>query len=332
MGKRATTADTLTMALELMRRIPRRRKVTAQELRDQLEAIGIVRDLRTIQRQLQMLVENFDISCDDRTHPYGYSWNGEAKVFAVPNLTPQESLLLLLAKMQLQSLLPAQLLNAMEAFFDQAQRNLGPDSTATLEREWPKKVRVVATEQPLLPPKIAPGVFEVVSNALFNNLWLSMQYKNAEGKVSDIEVMPLGLAQQGARLYLVCRYKDYANERSLALHRILNARALTDTFVRPADFDLEKYDNDGRFRFGEGELIELTFMVTEAAGAHLHETPLSLDQTINRMENGYLEVRATVADTVFLWRWLHGLEANVTRILRLPTPNQFQPKKHSPQE
>jgi hypothetical protein len=105
------------------------------------------------------------------------------------------------------------------------------------------------------------------------------------------------------------------------LHRILNARALTEAFVRPADFDLEKYDNDGRFRFGEGELIELTFLVKKATGAHLYETPLSLDQTITPMENDRLEVKATVADTVFLWRWLHGLEANVTRILRLATPN-----------
>jgi predicted DNA-binding transcriptional regulator YafY len=317
MGKRADTTETLVLALELMRRIPRGRKVTAQELRDQLESVGIVRDLRTVQRQLQLLVSHFDIECDDRTRPFGYSWSGSAKVFAVPNLTPQESLLLLLAQMQLQNLLPASLFKAMEAFFEQAKRNLGPDSTAVLEKQWPQKVRVVATEQPLLPPKINPTVFEEVSGALFKNLWLDLQYKNAEGKVSDIEVMPLGLAQQGPRLYLVCRYKNYTNERSLALHRIQRAQAQHNTFIRPAEFDLEKYDNDGRFRFGEGEMIKLTFVVTRDTGAHLSETPVSHDQDIRVCENGDLEVKATVADSVFLWRWLYGLKASVTGIHRL---------------
>ena len=60
----------------------------------------------------------------------------------------------------------------MDGFFSQARRNLGPDSSARLEREWPNKVRVVATSQPLLPPKVVPGVFEMVSEALYSNRWV----------------------------------------------------------------------------------------------------------------------------------------------------------------
>lgn len=81
---------------------------------------------------------------------------------AVPQLTPQESLLLQLAEEHLKHLLPARLMQSMDGFFNQARRNLGDShdqrcDTAALEREWPRKVRVVATSQPLLPPAIAPG-------------------------------------------------------------------------------------------------------------------------------------------------------------------------------
>lgn len=193
MAKRSDTLETVLLAVELMRRIPRGRKVTASELHRQLKDAGIERDLRTIQRQLEMLSEHFEIERDDRSKPYGYRWLEQAKALAVPNLTPQESLLLQLAEEYLKNLLPTRLMKSMEGFFSQAKRNLGPDSSARLEREWPSKVRVVATSQPLLPPKIVPGVFEIISEALYSNRWLHLDYRNSAGKRNKVEVMPLGL-------------------------------------------------------------------------------------------------------------------------------------------
>mgnify|MGYP002660822163 CR=1 FL=1 len=227
MAKRSDTLETVLLAVELMRRIPRGRKVTAGELHQQLKDAGIERELRTIQRQLEMLSEHFEIERDDRSKPYGYRWLEQAKALAMPNLTPQESLLLQLAEEHLKNLLPPRLMKSMDAFFSQAKRNLGSESTARLEREWPGKVRVVATSQPLLPPKIVPGVFEAVSEALYANRWLTLDYQNSAGKRRSITVMPLGLAQQGPRLYLVCRFDGFNNERSLALHRIRKAEAST---------------------------------------------------------------------------------------------------------
>ena len=115
-------------------------------------------------------------------------------------------------------------------------------ATSTREREWLSKVRVVGTTQPLLPPRINDGVLEEVGMALYANCWLEVDYNNGSGERSRKGVMPLGLAQQGARLYLVGRYKGYGNESSLALHRIVSARASTLTFEPPGDFELQKYD------------------------------------------------------------------------------------------
>lgn len=306
MAKRSDTLETVLLAVELLRRIPRGRKVTASELHRQLKDAGIDRDLRTIQRQLEMLSEHFEIERDDRSKPYGYRWLEQAKALAVPNLTPQESLLLQLAEEHLKNLLPARLIKSMEGFFSQAKRNLGPESSARLEREWPGKVRVVATSQPLLPPKIVPGVFEIVSDALYNNRWLHLDYRNSGGKRNKVEVMPLGLVQQGPRLYLVCRYRGYDNERNLALHRILSAEMSTLTFDRPKDFDLKKYDDDGRFGFGEGEKMQLMFRIERNAGFHLRESPLSSDQQVVELNDRQLEITATVIDSAMLEWWLRG--------------------------
>ena len=317
MAKRSDTLETVLLAVELMRRIPRGRKVTAGELHQQLKDAGIERELRTIQRQLEMLSEHFEIERDDRSKPYGYRWLEQAKALAMPNLTPQESLLLQLAEEHLKNLLPPRLMKSMDAFFSQARRNLGSESSARLEREWPGKVRVVATSQPLLPPKIVSGVFEAVSEALYANRWLTLDYQNSAGKRRSITVMPLGLAQQGPRLYLVCRFDGFNNERSLALHRIRKADASTLTFERPAEFDLQKYDDDGRFGFGEGHRVQLRFRITKDAGLHLTESPLSTDQQYVEAQDGWLEIIATVVDSAMLDWWLRGFGKAVTNIQKI---------------
>lgn len=305
MSKRPDTRETVLLALELMRRIPRNRKVSAKELHEQLADTEVGRDLRTIQRQLEMLSGYFDIERDDRSKPYGYRWKERSRGMALPTLSEQESLLLMLAEQHLRGLLPASLMKSMDGFFEQARTNLAPYSSAKREREWLSKVRVVSTTQPLLPPKIKPGVLEQVSNALYANQWLSVDYQNAAGKRTQAEVMPLGLAQQGPRLYLVCRFKDYDNERSLALHRIISAQASTFTFERPKDFDLQQYDNDGGFGFGDGKRIKLTFRIAKEAGYHLLESPLSEDQQVQELEDAY-EITATVVDSEMLEYWLRG--------------------------
>ena len=305
MSKRPDPLETLKLSHEMLRRIPRGRTVTATELRQQLSDAGFERDMRTIQRQLETLSEYFDLDRDDSSKPYRYCWKEYAKGLSLPTLSTQESLLLMLAEQHLSSLLPAKLMKSMEGFFTQARSQLGDTGSTQHEREWLKKVRVVSTSQPLLPPKIDPVVFDQVSNALYGNNWLEVDYKNAAGKRTATRVMPLGLAQQGPRMYLVCCFDGYDNERSLALHRIVSARTMTLKFDRPKDFDLKQYDDDGRFGYGNGERIRLSFRIEKQAGLHLLESPLSVDQQVVELEDCY-EITATVVDSAMLAWWLRG--------------------------
>jgi predicted DNA-binding transcriptional regulator YafY len=298
--------ETLRIQLELMRRIPRDRLVTTQELCKQIKAAGYDRDIRSIQRMLKSLSEaDFGIECDERGNQYGYKWKQKSSGFVAPSLTHQESLTLMLVEQQLKSLLPPVVMQSMAGFFDQAKHNLSDmtDEHAKLNRQWLKKIRVVSEMQPLLPPSIAEGVLDVISQALYMNHKLSVVYVNNQRVEKEHLIKPLGLAQQGTRMYLVCQFEGHENFRILALHRIKHVSSTLEPFKRPGDFDLEQYDGEGHFAVGRGKKIKLSFCIAKGPGKHILESPLSKDQTHQEFDDHY-KITATVMETLLLDRWL----------------------------
>lgn len=321
MSKRPETHDTIRLALELIRRIPRGAPISSSTLRDQLADMGIEREPRTIQRQLEMLSKHFNIERNEESKPYSYRWKSGSVGFSMSKLSNQESLLLSLAQENLSKLLPQNLMRSMDNFFYQANSNLRSGTNTKHEREWLSKVMVVSETQPLLPPKVSDKVMDAISAALYGNLWLDIDYSNAIGKRSKADVMPLGLVQQGERLYLVCRFRQYEcendGERLLALHRISSATASTLNFTRPAEFSLSKYVEDGHFGYGKGTPIKLSFKIQKDDGLHLTESMLSKDQIVTELKDEY-EITATVRDTLVLNRWLNGFGDAVRDIRKEP--------------
>ncbi|MGJ7522707.1 helix-turn-helix transcriptional regulator [Variovorax sp. LT1P1] len=292
------------MSLEMLKRIPRGRRISAPELQEQLRDIGFDRDLRTIQRQLEVLTGHFEIERDDRSKPYGYRWKELSKGLSLPGLNEQESVLLTLAEQHLRNLLPDNLMRSMEGFFSHAKLRL-EDEKSNSARMWQHKVRVVSTTQRLLPPKMKKEVFQAVSNALYADHWLEVTYVNAGGELTESKVMPLGMAQQGTRLLLVCRFEGYDDERSLSVHRIRAAKDTRLTFTRPPDFSLERHEAEGRFGFSTGKHIKLVFCLPKLAGVHLTESPLAENQTFISTEDGY-QFAVTVTESEQLKWWLRG--------------------------
>ena len=311
MSRRPDNLQTLHLCLELLKRIPRQRKISSRELQLQLKEAGFERDMRTIQRQLEALCEQFDIEKDDSSRPYGYRWKETAQGLSLPGLTEQESLLMMLAEQNLRHQLPVALMKSMQGFFDQARRNLSLSQsgvTATRAREWMSKVRVVGTTLPMLAPKIKPEVFEQVSQALYNNRWLEISYTNALGKQTKTRVMPLGLAQQGVRMFMPCQFEGYDDIRNLALHRIQSAQSTSQPFQRPADFDLQAYDDKGRFAFGQGNQLSIRLWLKDELAVLLAESPLAADQQIKPAPKGQAgcQLKATVTESSLLVWWLRS--------------------------
>ena len=82
------------------------------------------------------------------------------------------------------------------------------------------------------------------------------------------------------------------------------------SFKRPEEFDLEKYDSDGRFGFGDGQKVHLSFCIDKGAGGHLLETPLSTDQKCSEYDDCYM-IEATVVNSAQLDWWLRGFGDDV---------------------
>lgn len=312
MPKKPDTFQTLTIAVELLKRIPRGRKVSTTELHKELVAAGYERDVRSVQRLLNVLSDTFDIERDDQSPPYGYSWKSQGQGLMLPTLNRQESLLLMLAEQQLRPLLPPSVMQSMDSFFKQARANLAPHQNAQLEKQWLRKVRVVSETQPLLPPKLQKGVLDEVTAALFANQWLDVDYTNQKDERKTYRVMPLGLAQQGPRLYLVCRFEGYDNQRILALHRIHTATNSGLPFERP-DFDMAAYEGEGELAVANGPRIRLQFDIDKAAGRHLLESPLSEDQNVQFTATGYT-ITATVQQTLLLDRWINSFASQIRNV------------------
>ena len=125
-----------------------------------------------------------------------------------------------------------------------------------------------------------------------------------------------GLAQQGPRMYLICRFVGSDNNRALAVHRIQAAKDSTQTFKLPKSFDLKQYEDEGRFGFGDGRKIRLTFRIKKEHGHFLLESRLSEDQRSKDVGDGY-EISAIVVDSTMLEWWLRGFGDAVSRVRRL---------------
>lgn len=304
MANRPKDIDATLLQLEILRRIPKLpRSIDAKTLHTQLAEQGFERDLRSIQRVLKTLCEHFDIECNDDTKPHTYSWKERSGGLDLPILNEQQSLLLKLAEQQLKYLLPSNIMSSMKPFFEQADRMVSGAKDKP-EYQWLNKVCSTPTSLPLVPAKVKDEIFSAVSQALFQNRLLNIKYQNQQGKKHNATIMPLAISQQGASIYLVCRYDGFQDNRILALHRLLKADISTFYFQRPNDFNLQQYQDAGHLGFGNGEKVCLIFSIAKHAGFHLTETPLSKDQQILEESEHHYRIQATVANNDMLEWWL----------------------------
>ncbi|WP_394389214.1 helix-turn-helix transcriptional regulator [Shewanella woodyi] len=310
MNKKSPLNESLNLALEILKRIPRSRYVTVKELHDQLCEAGMSRDIRSLQRIMETLSVQFNIERNDKSKPYGYKLAHGNAALSLPTMSAHESLLLSLSQQYLSNLLPGNVMASMEGFFQEARYNLSVTTPHQKEKDWLKKVRVVSETQPLLAPTLDMKALQAVTQGLYEDRYLVIEYVNSKDEQKKATVMPLGIAQQGSRLYLVCRFEGYTNERTVAIHRVRQAALSTFNFERPKDFDFAQYDADGRFGFGEGKHCRIKFCIKKTDGYFLRETPLSEDQDLIEF-NEYFQVFATVIDSLYLQKWLNSFGDNV---------------------
>lgn len=302
MPKRGSSLETVRLSIEILSRISRYRETTSRELKDQLASAGIERDIRTIQRTLKFLVQNFSIDCIEGK-PSKYKWKPHAEGMLIPSLGENEALMLALAERHLETLLPQGSMPSLDSVLHTAKTMLG--ETKSAHGAWMDKVREAYPTPVLIPPRIDDKIVEEVSKCLFENLRLRVNYQNRYGEVREHIVMPMGLVNRAHVLYLIVMYDDSLTPYRLAIHRMKSAKAMTISFEPPESFDIDKCIETYGFSPGHLEPVRLEFFIKANVGLHLTESKLSEDQFCEQVEDE-LHVRATVRNTVELRHWLRG--------------------------
>ncbi len=318
-GPKNTAINGALLYLRILSKLSVHRKYSSADILNALRADGVEIEKRALQRALQTMVASGElpIVCDDSSVPYGYKLSDKAGHMRFGELSANDMLLLRLAKENLRYQLSPKLMQSMSGLFDDADyffadRNEASNANAA----WLKKVRVVNTSMSFLPPKIKPDILEAVSDALYDNTILRIEYVNKERERHEARVKPMALVQQGVRLYLVCQFEGYDNYRHLALHRMIRAERTGFPFEPPKDFNLEKYDAEGHFGWCTGKKVKLEMDVIRWRADGLTETPLSKDQTLDWLEDEEegAHVTATLFETGTLTWWLRGLGDNVRNV------------------
>ena len=311
-------ADPLLRQWEMLKLIPRERKTTVKELQNKLEGLGYSVNRRTLERDLDRLSIPFAIEADTRSKPYGWRYALNMHPANIPGLTSSEALTMVLLETYLKTLLPVAIADNLASHFSAARHSLSVEHSDSKLQSWLKKVKVLSPGQHLLAPTIDSSIQRTVYNALMQGFQLEMDYLAAgssEAKhYSSVHLQ--GLVQYGSVIYLVVTINDHNDLRLLVLHRIQKV-TLKEEVLRPLEnFDLQSYIDQGGFGFGQiAQPIELIALFKNGAGHHLIETPLAVDQQIERLDPQTLKITADVLDTPGLQRWLSSFGPDLEVIL-----------------
>ena len=307
-------ADPLLRQWEMLKLIPRERKTTVKELQNKLEGLGYSVNRRTLERDLDRLSIPFAIEADTRSKPYGWRYALNMHPANIPGMTSSEALTMVLLETYLKTLLPVAIADNLASHFSAARHSLSVEHSDSKLQSWLKKVKVLSPGQHLLAPTIDPSIQRTVYNALMQGYQLEMDYLAANSTEAKHygSVHLQGLVQYGSVIYLVVTINDHSDLRLLVLHRIQKV-ALKEVPLSPLEnFDLQTYIDQGGFGFGETSVpIELVALFKNGAGHHLIETPLAVDQQIERLDPQTLKVTAEVLDTPGLQRWLSSFGPDV---------------------
>ena len=302
-----TTRRTLARQWELLKLLPSiGAGKSAHILTKEINLLGFSVSKRQIERDLQELLEAFDLECNDKSVPYGWKWSKNSSMH-LPGMTVAEALSLHMAKTTIQSMLPVSIMQTLEPRFNQAESKLASLSQDVATAGWPSKVRSVTPSLAMQAPAICDEVLSRVQEALLHNEQVEISYQAFDAEAPKAVCLnPLALVNRGVVSYLVATAWNYADVRLYALHRCSQAKRLYQPLHRPADFDIDQYLATGAMQFGHGQTISLQAKVSAELARILQETAVSTEQTI---ADGVLT--ATVQDTWQLEWWILSQSSHI---------------------
>lgn len=299
--------DSILRQMEMLAMIPRvPYKTTVKELKTKLEAKGYTIHVRGIQRDLVALSTKFPLQADEGK-PQGWSWLANAPLLGIPALDPQTAVTLKLVESYIRQLLPTSTLDYLQPWFRSASGVL--DQNGDGLAHWPDKIRLLPRGLPQQTPHIAPEVSTVIYQAVLQERQLDIIYtRNSEHpEPQGHTINPLALVVRDRVIYLIGMFNDDGKPYQLALHRMQSAQMLEAAAQRPAGFSIDAYIAESEFGMPFSPTpIKLEAEFSRHVAIHLREAPIADDQMIEDVDENWVLLRATVANTLELRIWLRS--------------------------
>ncbi|EJS1625564.1 WYL domain-containing protein [Vibrio cholerae] len=286
-----------------------RQPVTAPQLKEQLAAENINASLRTIQRDLVDLAEQFNL-VDDGSKPKGwYSDPKQSTSFATFDLTT--AITFIMVEKYLYSMLPSPMQESLKGYIQRAKAYLVENNLRN-QRLWDQKIIAMAKGFQLLPsPHVSQQNMEVLYQAVLQEKCLRLDHQTIhQEKPTRYDFHPYGVVIRGERSYLVGRFDGQRQTVKLLTQRISNPTISKLNAQVPSDFNLEHYINSGQLdeprqpqERGLTKPIAVKLWIDGVLKKLLEETPLSADQKFKDYHGDYL-VTAEVYDTLEFRSWL----------------------------
>lgn len=311
------TSNSLYRQWQILSRLSTGKWMGTRELQEILLREGIDISLRTIQRDLNQISQRFPIE-SNKTIPQGWRWRSDAPIQSLPHMTSSQAVTFMMVEEHLKHLLPPSLIDEMNPWFDLARRSL---STQNNVRQWINRVRIVPANQPLIPPVVERQAQQSIYEGLLQDKQIECVYqaRGHQGEDRTYTLNPLGLVQKGSIIYLICTRFDKSDVQTFALHRFKSAKVLDSRALHPVDFDIDAYIDSGALGFRVDfskptENVDLKLTMNEADAHYFSESQLSLQQKIEKLDNGLYQISATVPLTNQLVSWLRSFGKKIIKI------------------
>ncbi|MDF5056383.1 hypothetical protein P3593_11645 [Vibrio parahaemolyticus] len=230
MATKPNLRDHVSLLFELYNRIPQTHSIAAQELQQQLSSIGIERDIRTIQRNLDILVQHLNVSKDTRDRPYGY----RREASTLNSFGERETILLAFAEQWLTNTFPVEYRAIIHSIFNdiQQQKSQRHDTMPLQE--------LLYVDESLIPnisyTPVFSSAFELICKALMNTNQLKVELPGGQ---QNIEPLGLAITEQG--LTVVYQEAESSQVKHADVSDITNADLSTFDFKRPKEFSIKAY-------------------------------------------------------------------------------------------
>jgi len=226
--------DTLLRQWEMLALIPRYPKsIRTDDLYQALLGRSHPVTKRTVERNLTDLSVIFPLTTETVGRTNLWSWAKGSAAMQLPGMTAEEAMVFHLAKLHLERLLPASMVQSLRPYFLTAQLTLRALDSGNAKRRLLDRVRIVGRGSGPVPAKVSSHVKETILRGLLEQKKVSLTYVDPD---SDVEsqrtvVSVQGLVQRMLVVLVVVTMERKSQPLSLRLHRIATARLLDE----PAD-------------------------------------------------------------------------------------------------